>query len=161
MRRPGRKIKSKSPLETIKQTRRYHYKIFAWLIKFPVRVLKRPWAADAVVNDIVERIVNGSNSITQRIEHSDVFSGVFAKYCQQMESGAAIHAQGIKNLRGQKNRFASFSKPLGRTCIYLDAVISTANWIAVQRRGEEVAADASEFLDFLTEDTEQPSLKMF
>ena len=147
MLQPGRKTKT-----GLKKIKRKHGVITICLI-IPVRVVKRPWAADAVVNDIVERIVNSSSSITQRIEHSDVFSGIFSKYCQEMESGAAIHAKGIKNLRGQKNRFASFSKPLGRSCIYLDALISTATWIAVQRRGEEVAADAGEFLDFLTEDT--------
>ena len=148
MLQPGRKTKT-----GLKKIKRKHGVITICLI-IPVRVVKRPWAADAFVNDIVERIVNSSSSITQRIEHSDVFSGIFSKYCQEMESGAAIHAKGIKNLRGQKNRFASFSKPLGRSCIYLDALISTATWIAVQRRGEEVAADAGEFLDFLTEDTE-------
>ena len=148
MLQPGRKTKT-----GLKKIKRKHGVITICLI-IPVRAVKRPWAADTVVNDIVERIVNSSSSITQRIEHSDVFSGIYSKYCQEMESGAAIHAKGIKNLRGQKNRFASFSKPLGRSCIYLDALISTATWIAAQRRGEEVAADAGEFLDFLTEDTE-------
>lgn len=98
----------------------------------------------------MDKCILSSSSITQRIEHSNTFSDVFAKFCSKQES--SVDGSRIKNLKGQKNRFASFSKPLGRCCLFLDSVISTANWIAVQRRGGEEAHDALSFLDFLNEE---------
>ena len=98
----------------------------------------------------MERVITSSSSIVQRIEHSDTFSNVFAKFCSKQES--SVDGSRIKNLRSQKNRFASYSKPLGRTCLFMDSVIKTAQWISVQRRGEDVARDALAFLDFLNEE---------
>ena len=113
-------------------------------------MISRPWAADEVLNQTMERVVSSSNSIVQRIEHSETFSDVFAKFCSKQES--AVDGSRIKNMRAQKNQFASYSKPLGRTCLFLDSVIKTAQWISIQRRGENVANDALAFLDFLDEE---------
>ena len=116
----------------------------------PCRILKRPWAADEVLNQVMDKVILSSSSITQRIENSPTFSDVFGKFCSKQES--SVDGSRIKNLRAQKNRFASFSKPLGRTCLFLDSVIKTAQWIAVQRKGDDCAADALAFLDFLDEE---------
>jgi hypothetical protein len=121
-----------------------------FFVKNRCRVIKRPWAADDVLNQIMERVISSSSSIVQRIEHSDTFSNVFAKFCSKQES--SVDGSRIRNLRSQKNRFASYSKPLGRTTLFMDSVIRTAQWISVQRRGEDVAHDALAFLDFLNEE---------
>ncbi|CAE7707229.1 unnamed protein product [Symbiodinium sp. CCMP2592] len=118
-----------------------------------VRVLKRPWAADAEMTLVMDTVILHHNSITQRIDHSDTFSDVFARFCAK-SSDVPVDGARIHNMRGQKNRFASYSKPLGRACIFLDALISTACWICVQRRGEEQGRDAGDFLAFLNEENE-------
>lgn len=127
-------------------------------IAHPCRVLKRPWAADEVLSEVMDRIVSSSSSIVQRIEHSETFSAVFGKFCQRQEN-SAVDGKRIKNLRAQKNRFASFSKPLGRSSLFLNSLISTANWVATQRRGDDCAADCLAFLDFLNEDPQKKETK--
>ena len=116
-----------------------------------VRVLKRPWAADPHLSKVMDMVVLESSSITQRIDHSDTFSDVFARFCASRTDGP-VDGSRVKNMRGQKNRFASYSKPLGRACLFLNALIDTAAWIMVQRRGKPEAVDAGNFCAFLSEE---------
>lgn len=92
----------------------------------------------------------GKDSITQKIENSPMFASVFAKYCKEVQERQVDGAR-IRDLRAKKHRFASYTKPLGRSVLFMDAVISTAIWISVKRKGLPEAAAAEQFLTDLSE----------
>ncbi len=90
-------------------------------------------------------------SLTQLIQHSDVFSSWFANNIKVARRGRFLRKARLKNLRVCKQRFDSTSKPLGRSVIHLEALIATAVDIMTKRSGVEQEA-AKIFLRFI--DTE-------
>ncbi len=110
------------------------------------RILSRPWQADPFLDELTYKILLNRNSIIQRIEHSDLFKQAFRENCIQMEGGLGRE---ISNLRASKHRFESYSKPMGRFILWLDAVLATAEHISVKRRGNVEGRDAETFLEYV------------
>ena len=57
-----------------------------------------------------------------------------------------MNVRGIKNMGAAKHRYESWAKPLGRFTIFLLAIITTADWMMVTRRGKSEGKDAESFL---------------
>lgn len=107
------------------------------------RVTSRPWAADAVLQEVVDGFVFGDKSITSLIQHSGDFRLWFQRSREGMEQriGACI-----KSLSLAKHRFDSTQKPLARAVLSLPALIETASKIDTIRKGDADAVHANVFL---------------
>ena len=75
----------------------------------------------------------------------------FQEFCQHVQS-CPVTANKIRNLKMKKHRFDSLQRPLGRTILWLDAVIMTAIWVVAHRKGQAVAKACAAFLAFLSEE---------
>ena len=115
---------------------------------FACRIISRPWSADPEINELLESWILGDTSIISLIQHSAHFSKLFNTFVNQMQSGA-VAGNRIKNLQKRKHRFDSMQRPLGRFCLYFEAVLSTAVWISVHRTGKPKTV-AQNFLRALT-----------
>ena len=62
-----------------------------------------------------------------------------------------VASSNVRNLQMRKHRFDSVLRPLGRFVLHFDAVLQTAVWIAVQRRGEPQGKEAEECLAGISE----------
>ena len=91
----------------------------------------------------------GSDSLVALIENSPHLSKVFADYVKKMSPAATAR---VKNLQCRKHRFNSLQKPLGRICLYLDAMISTCVWMCIHRKGQD-AERASSYLSKLNNES--------
>ena len=116
------------------------------------RITKRPWAADPVLAELMDRVVFGRHSITRIIETSEGFKGRFQELVQLVDDNPAKRLpHRIRSLRAAKHRHESAQVPLARAVLYMDALLTLAEEILVRRRGEAVAAHALAFLEFIDE----------
>lgn len=99
---------------------------------------------------MLDLLVYGKASITRRIQNSPVLSSIFAKFVQESEANV-VSSGHVRNLQMRKHRFDSVLRPLGRFILHLEAVLQTAVWIAVQRRGEPQGREAEAFLAGISE----------
>ena len=115
------------------------------------RVLSRTWPSDPVLNRISDQLVLSSGAVLQRIRHSDVFRNRFAKYVRCM----AGHEQSrVKDMASAKHRFTSHCRPFGRACLYLEALIRTAQSILDERGpSSPEGKDSRGWLSSLDEET--------
>lgn len=114
------------------------------------RVLSRPWSVIPELSEAWNFFVDDSNSIVRMIENSAVLSVKFHEYCQAMES-APVCGKRIRSLSFAKQRFDSVAKPLGRGILFWEAVLQTAIWCTIHRRGKEECKTAEAFLDWISE----------
>ena len=112
----------------------------------PARVILRPWRADAFLSETANVLVWQKQSITKLLEYSHVFMGWFQQYQDKMET-SVTHS--IRNVSYAKHHFDGASKPLGRMCLKLEAIVMTAIRVARERRGKVEGRKAEEFLAFL------------
>jgi hypothetical protein len=89
-----------------------------------------------------------------KIEHSEVFKAIFARFVKRMRSEndlhpASVSARSVRNLRACKVRFDSCTKPMGRFILYLPAVISTLIEVMTTRAGSKSGHTATEHLQFI------------
>ena len=106
------------------------------------RILERPWAADPYLHMIMQKYIQGTSAMAQKIEHSPMFKQWF-KGCQA-HATIKIHAE-VASLRSAKHRFESHIKPLARMVLYIEAVLYVALRI-VAVRTDQAAEDAKAFL---------------
>lgn len=112
------------------------------------RILSRPWQADVVISKALETNIHGGQSMVSLIQNSPHFQEVFKGYCQKIEANP-VCCERIKNLSCRKHRFDSLQRPLSRLCLCFDAIVSTAIWITIHRKGQSQAEAAATFLDGL------------
>ena len=111
------------------------------------RVLQRPWEAIDGLKQVLDTYVFGSDSVVQKIHHSNFLQDVYSEFCKALDPQ---WQKRIRHLKAAKHRFASCTQPLQRTVVYLDACISTVVWISTQRDGQD-KQNAFDFLDAICE----------
>ena len=114
------------------------------------RVLSRPWAVIPDLAEVWGTFVGDKTSVIRMIQKSDVLSAKFQEHCAAISS-CPVSSRRIKNLAFKKQRFDSVAKPLGRGIIWLEAIIATAIWASIHRRGEEDHKNAESFLSWVNE----------
>ena len=100
------------------------------------RVLKRPYAADTVLEGLMENHCLGKDSMIQVISNSADFRCWFegCVKTQSASQGTEGFGDKVKNLRAAKHRFESVSTPLGRMLLYLPAFLMTCQKVAEKRK---------------------------
>ncbi len=99
------------------------------------RILSRPWQLkDDYIADLFTEFLRGRNSIVQKIWNSPTLTSWFDEFVKM--SG---HMTQASKLRAAKHRFETWSKPLGRCILHLDALFRTAHKIASLRTCEEAS----------------------
>lgn len=114
------------------------------------RLLQRPWAADAFIDEIVQTIVTGKASLMQRIRNSPDLQAVFDACVKQQEQNPVGDSQLLQNLSVALHRFDSLLRPLTRFVLLLDAVIAAAFKIRVLRCDRAEGKNAASFLEFVS-----------
>ena len=112
--------------------------------------MSRPFAAIDEIKEVHDAIVLDRGSMTRIIQNSGVLSNVFHDNCTKTEQ-SAVSGKRIKNLQFRKHRFDSVQKPTSRAVLFIDALIATAIWATVHRRGQRDAVCAEKFLKFIDE----------
>lgn len=115
------------------------------------RITKRPWAADAELNRVMQQCVLSKKSVTNLIQYSHVFSNWFAQNTQKVSYKVTDSAR-VKDLALAKQRFDSMSKPTSRLVLLHEAVLLTAQQIADTRPRAEEGRIAREFLEMCSEE---------
>ena len=116
------------------------------------RVLSRTWPSDPVLRKLASDVVLDNTAIVQRIRFSEVFTSRFAKYVRVIENVQA--SRGIKDLASAKHRYTSHSRPFGRACLYLEALVRTAQSILDERgKTSPEGRDAAAFLMSLDDES--------
>ncbi|CAE7665454.1 unnamed protein product [Symbiodinium necroappetens] len=92
------------------------------------RLLKRPWSVIPCVRDVVVSTITSQDSVAQRIFHSNIFSDMLQKEIQK-----DAHLPQVASLSAAKHRFASFSKPLGRIVLHIQALFRVVHSIMFLR----------------------------
>ena len=115
------------------------------------RILSRPWKADPVLDAIVTLFVRGPKSISRIIQNSEDFRRWYEQHSSRSQRKKIISV--FRNLRAAMHRFESLITPISRIVIDIDALISTAVQIDIERRGTspEQARSARIFLIELTD----------
>ena len=120
------------------------------------RVTAKPEAADEHLEELTRRLFVDKHSITQIIQHSDVWRREFACFVERQEDGSGGR---VINVRAAQHRHESKAKPRGRFVLNLDAFLQTALLIVADRHGQEVRKDAIAFLrDLTVEDAVQVAM---
>lgn len=114
------------------------------------RITSRPWAADPYMKETLDVLIFSKDSIVNMIKNSPFIAQQFHSFCQQV-ADAPVSGLAVRDLQYRKHRFNSLQKPLGRTVLFVDALLLTAEWIVVHRPGAQ-ADSASRFLQWLDEE---------
>ena len=102
---------------------------------------------DVFVNNVYKK-----RSIVNLIQGSPDFQQVFKAKKKHLLKSAVFLRDTIRNMQMRKHRFNSMTRPAGRWCLFLRAVVITAVWITRMRRGKPECNDANEFLADITEE---------
>lgn len=118
------------------------------------RVLKRPYAADPVLERLMENHCLGKDSMVQVISNSPDFRCWFED-CVKTQS-ASIGTEGfgdrVRSLKAAKHRFESVSTPLRRVLLYLPAFLMTIQMISEKRKNHKAGQLARRYLEDLTQE---------
>ena len=101
------------------------------------RLLKKPFHAHPVIDDLLQRWVSGSDSFSQRLHHSSLYSAWFRDFVSKRRSNADELAP--LSVCAAKHRFASLVKPLSTICQNLPAVLQLCHKVAAMRNEEDSA----------------------
>jgi hypothetical protein len=118
------------------------------------RVLKRPYAADAVLERLMENHCLGKDSMVQVTSNSADFRCWF-EHCVKAQSaskGTEGFGDRVRNLKAAKHRFESVSTPLGRMLLYLPAFLMTCQKMAEKRKKDKAGQLARQYLEDLTQE---------
>lgn len=118
------------------------------------RVLKRPYAADPVLEGLMENHCLGKDSMVQVISNSADFRLWFEDCVktQSASNGTEGFGDKIRNLKAAKHRFESVSTPLGRMLLYLPAFLMTCQKMAEKRKKDKSGQLARQYLEDLTQE---------
>ncbi len=98
------------------------------------RIVPRTFDADAYTKEILDFYIMGKESVVSTIDHSPNLSDQFHIHVKQDQNSIGAR---VKNLGYAKHRYSSIQKPLGRWVLWIEAMISTANWIRHARNGRK------------------------
>ncbi|MCP4239061.1 MAG: hypothetical protein GY772_00695 [bacterium] len=112
------------------------------------RSAQKPESADEFLADLTYRLFTSKRSLTQRIEHSEVWRAEFARYCRDVESSVSDR---VRNVKAAKHRHESCSKPKGRFVLYFDAYLVLAQHMLTDRDGTQ-REDAKGFLLYISDE---------
>ena len=118
------------------------------------RVLKRPYAADPVLERLMDNHCLGKDSMVQVISNSADFRLWFEDCVktQSASNGTEGFGDKIRNLKAAKHRFESVSTPLGRMLLYLPAFLMTCQKMAEKRKKDKSGQLARRYLEELTQE---------
>ena len=121
------------------------------------RVTAKPEAADEHLAQLTRRLFTDKNSITQIIEHSDVWRRKWEFFVERQEDGSGGRV--VNDVRAAQHRHESTTKPRGRFVLNLDAFLQTAVLIVADPHGQAVRRHAIAFLrDLTVEDAVQVAM---
>jgi hypothetical protein len=125
--------------------------------RYRKRKRKRNWKSKSkskqYLQQTLQMLILGKESLVSRIQNSKDLQAVYVAYCAQIEN-CPIVSQRIKNLSSAKHRMESVRTPAGRAIVFLDALISTAEWIKAHRpKVSREGIAATTFLQNLDEET--------
>lgn len=115
------------------------------------RILSRTWKCDPYLDAIAQGIVMGSNSVVQRIRHSEVWRARHTRHLRDLQH-TAVWKKALTGVVGAKHRFDSWQKPFARVCLSLDAIIATAQAMHEERRHDAAGRFGKAFLRLLDEE---------
>ena len=113
------------------------------------RLGSRPSAADPYLKEVVLMMARSRSSMARIIQNSLEVQRIFKDHCN---TSFKCIGNVVANMRSALHRFESMSKPLGRSCIFLHAMIKTALTLATVRT-DDAGRRAGEWLMWL--DTEK------
>ncbi len=94
-------------------------------------VLQRTFPRDQYLHAVCCAVFLGADAIAKKLRFSDVFQGRFHDNVQAMDSDIArAH---IRDLSSAPHRFGSHTRPAGRCCLFIHAVVRTAQQILNER----------------------------
>jgi hypothetical protein len=109
----------------------------------PGRILKRPFAADTYLKDILDEAIVRKHSVVQRIWNSPVLSGRLKARIKQAQDSSVGSAA---NLKAAKHRFESFAAPLGRMLLHLEEFLDVVQETCDERTASKEAGDCWDWL---------------
>ena len=121
-----------------------------WIHVFFVRILKRPFAADAYLKNILDEAVVLNDSVVQRIWNSPVLSLRLRRRIQESSEGSSVGS--AANLKAAKHRFESFAAPLGRMLLHLEEFLDEVQETCDDRGASKEAEDCWRWLSTLDEE---------
>ena len=86
------------------------------------RITKRGWKADGYLHNLLQHVIFGKDSIVALIQYSSVFQAWFQESIARQQA-VPVSGQRVKNMSLAKQRFDSSQKPLGRTCLFFEAIV--------------------------------------
>jgi hypothetical protein len=113
------------------------------------RILGRTWVCDDYLHEVEQVFISGSQSLTQKVQHSLVIAGIFEKTCLTVENGLQTK---IKHLSASKHRFESLAKPGGRSVLFVDGFIGLADELLLREDTDDRAV-AESYLEFLSSES--------
>ena len=112
------------------------------------RITSRPWSADVRLQEIMSYMCAGKYSIAKQVQFSEEVKRIFVAFASDTD---AVLRRAVGNFRAAAHRFESYSKPLGRTCLFIHACVRTALRI-MRTRSDASSKKAREWLLWVTEE---------
>ena len=113
------------------------------------RLIEQPWTVVPQLNDMLQTFIFGKSAMCQLIQHSHSLQQEFARRCREFQS--TVNGERIRHLGAVKQRFASTCKPLGRTVLWFDCMISLAEWLWQTRKTPTDKEHAQNYLQAVDE----------
>lgn len=114
------------------------------------RILKRPYDADPYLHETMDRICQSKNSITQKIQHSPWYAERFSNLVKQVENDpCSATSKSIRNLAAAKHRYMSYQTPVSKAVLYIEALLTVAMEVSVERRGRDDAKHIDDWLGWI------------
>ena len=114
-----------------------------------LRILKRPFAADAYLRDLLDETIVRKHSVVQRIWNSPILSTRLKRRIKEIEDSNVGSAA---NLKAAKHRFESFAAPLGRMFLHLEEFLDQVQETCDERGQSKEAEDCWNWLDGLDDE---------
>lgn len=114
-----------------------------------MRILKRPFAADSYLNDLLNETIVRKHSVVQRIWRSPVLS---TRLRNRIKASGAKAGGSAANLNAAKHRFESFSAPLGRMLLHLEEFLDEVQETCEDRGNSKEGDDCWNWLDGLDDE---------
>ena len=118
------------------------------IIPYNLRILKRPFDADAYLSDLLNETVVRKSSVVQRIWNSLLLSSRLTRKIRDSEGPGGRAA----NLKAAKHRFESFAAPLGRMLLHLDAFLELMQEVSDERAKSQEGQDCWNWLQGLDQE---------
>ncbi len=115
------------------------------------RVLERPFNADAVLSEILDKTIRLPTSIIKRIKFSEDLSDIFTQHVIEYTDSVVADAS-LSNLSSSLCRFDSLLRPLARVVLLLRPLCRTSFAIISLRVGQTESGDAARWLVFISQE---------